>query len=53
MKYVALGEEEMGGGKQKEGRGPWHFLSNDSCIFFFLGNSFCRLVPGSRTGSLA
>lgn len=34
MKYVALGEEEVGGGKQKEGRGPWHFLSNDSCIFF-------------------
>lgn len=52
MKYVALREEEVGGGKQKEGRGPWHFLSTDSCIFF-LGNSFCRLVPGSRTGSLA
>lgn len=36
MKYVALGEEEVGGGKQKEGRGPWHFLSNESCFFFFL-----------------
>lgn len=53
MKYVALREEEVGGGEQKEGRGPWHFLTNLTSVFFFLGNSACRLVPGSRTGSQA
>lgn len=25
MKYVALREEEVGGGEQEEGRRPWHF----------------------------
>lgn len=34
MKYVALREEEVGGGEQKEGRGPWHFLTNLTSFFF-------------------
>jgi hypothetical protein len=51
IKYVALREEEVGEVKRKKEGDPGIFFLQILLLFFFLGNSACRLVPGSGTGS--